>query len=96
MIEAISKSLGCSPNRRIITRLAPPKGCGWFGLVQALWQWVFTRLEPRRSRLKNEIGLILGQQLDEEKAAGRLVKLVRMRVAFSGVNKNVLPKKRLE
>ncbi|MFH7026033.1 MAG: hypothetical protein ACHBN1_11655 [Heteroscytonema crispum UTEX LB 1556] len=33
------------------------------------------------ARLKNEIGLALGQQLNEEKTAGRPVKLVRMRVA---------------
>jgi hypothetical protein len=47
----------------------------------ALWQWVFTRIEPKRTRLKNEIGQVLGQQLDEEKAAGRPVKLVRSRIA---------------
>ncbi len=44
-------------------------------------KWVFTRIEPKRNRLKNEIGQVLGQQLDEEKAAGRPVKLVRSRVA---------------
>ncbi|BAZ69159.1 MAG: transposase [Pelatocladus maniniholoensis HA4357-MV3] len=47
----------------------------------ALWQWVFTRIEPKRNRLKNEIGELLGGQLDSEKAAGRPVKLVRSRIA---------------
>ncbi|MFB2770350.1 transposase [Pelatocladus sp. BLCC-F211] len=47
----------------------------------ALWQWVFTRIEPKHSRLKNEIGQILGEKLDSEKAAGRPVRLVRSRIA---------------
>jgi hypothetical protein len=51
---------------------------------KSLWQWVFTRIEPKRSRLKNDIGKILGEQLDTEKAAGRPVKLVRNRVAAKG------------
>lgn len=48
---------------------------------KALWQWVFTKIEPARSRLKNEIGEKLGKQLDDEKAAGRPVRLVRSRIA---------------
>lgn len=46
----------------------------------ALWQWVFTRIEPRRQRLNNDIGNQLGERLDAEKAAGRPIKLVRSRV----------------
>ncbi|MGI2903325.1 transposase [Tolypothrix sp. VBCCA 56010] len=46
----------------------------------AFWQWVFTRIEVKRCRLDNEIGAILGAQLDAEKAAGRPVRLVRSRV----------------
>nr|WP_232224114.1 hypothetical protein [Mastigocladopsis repens] len=52
---------------------------------KSFWQWVFTRIEPQRSRLKNEIGEILGKQLDDEKASGRPIKLVRMRVAAHAV-----------
>jgi hypothetical protein len=55
---------------------------------KAFWQWVFTRIEPARwrsppqaSRLNNHIGEQLGEILDREKAAGRPVKLVRMKVA---------------
>jgi hypothetical protein len=45
---------------------------------------VFTRIEPKRSRLKNDIGKTLGEQLDAEKAAGRPVKLVRNRIVAKG------------
>lgn len=51
----------------------------------ALWQWIFTRIEPKRSRLKNPIGQLLGAKLDEEKAQGRPVKLVRSRIAAKAV-----------
>lgn len=51
----------------------------------AMWQWVFTRIEPKRNRLDNEIGLKLGEKLDAEKAAGRPIRLVRSRVAVLGV-----------
>lgn len=47
---------------------------------QALWQWVFTRIEPKHSRLKNEIGQLLGEELEAEKASGKPVKLVRSRI----------------
>ena len=47
----------------------------------ALWQWVFTRIEIKRSRPKNEIGEQLGNLLDLEKSSGRPIKLVRIRVA---------------
>ncbi|MEA5505106.1 hypothetical protein VB735_18735 [Halotia wernerae UHCC 0503] len=50
----------------------------------ALWQWVFTRIEPKRSRLKNEIDKTLSEKLDTEKAASRPVKLVRMKIAAIG------------
>jgi hypothetical protein len=43
---------------------------------------IFTR---QRSRLKNEIGKSLGEKLDIEKAAGRPVKLVRMKIAAQAV-----------
>lgn len=47
----------------------------------ALWQWVFTRIEVKRSRPNNEIGEQLGDLLDEEKSKGRPIKLVRTRLA---------------
>jgi hypothetical protein len=54
---------------------------------KSLWQWVFTRIEPKRSRLKNDIGKILGEQLDAEKGAGRPVKLVRNRIAALAIGR---------
>lgn len=47
---------------------------------QGLWLWVFTRIESQRSRLKNEIGQLLGKALDDEKASGRPIRLVRARI----------------
>jgi len=47
----------------------------------ALWQWVFTRIEPRRCRLPNPIGERLGEMIDREKANKRPIKLVRSRVS---------------
>ncbi len=34
-----------------------------------------------RSRLKNQIGEVLGNELDQEKALGRTAKLVRSRIS---------------
>ena len=47
----------------------------------ALWQWIFTRIEIRRKRPQNEIGLILGEFCDREKASGKPIRLIRMRIA---------------
>jgi hypothetical protein len=44
-------------------------------------KWVFTRIEVKRCRLDNEIGAVLGSQLDAEKAVGRPVRLVRSRIS---------------
>ncbi|NEU75517.1 IS110 family transposase, partial [Hassallia byssoidea VB512170] len=41
----------------------------------------FTRIEVKRCRLDNEIGEILGSQLDAEKSQGRPVRLVRSRIS---------------
>nr|WP_026733713.1 hypothetical protein [Fischerella sp. PCC 9605] len=48
---------------------------------KALWQWVFSRIEPKRQRPNSEIGKSLGEYLDAEKAAGKPVQLVRSRVS---------------
>ena len=46
----------------------------------ALWQWIFTCLEVKRNRPKTIIGQELGKYLDVEKATGKPIRLVRMRV----------------
>ena len=45
----------------------------------------FTRIEPRRCRLANDIGDRLGEIIDAEKLSGRPVRLVRSRVAAKAV-----------
>ncbi|WP_017652155.1 transposase [Fortiea contorta] len=52
---------------------------------KALWQWVFTAIEPRTKRPKNQIGKFLGDYLDSQKALGIPVQLVRSRTAVKGV-----------
>ncbi|PAX52869.1 IS110 family transposase [Brunnivagina elsteri] len=51
---------------------------------KALWQWVFTGLEPKR-RLSNETVKTLCEYLDAEKASGKPIRLVRSRVAVKAV-----------
>jgi len=52
---------------------------------KALWQWLFTRIEPQKCRLRNEIGELLGAELDREKAQGKPLRLVRSRVCAKAV-----------
>ena len=81
-LRRFQKALGMAPSQASSGDLKKSKVVGGSDLCRkALWQWVFTRIEPGRSRLKNEIGVALGQQLDSEKAAGRPVRLVRSRIA---------------
>lgn len=80
-LRRFQKALGLAPNQESSGDRHKSKVVGGSDLCrQALWQWVFTRIEPRRSRLKNEIGELLGDELDQEKAKGRPVKLVRSRI----------------
>lgn len=51
----------------------------------ALWQWLFTRIEPPKQRLKTDIGKLLGARLDEEKQH-KPVKLARSRVCAYAVD----------
>ncbi|MCC5606660.1 IS110 family transposase [Nostoc sp. CHAB 5834] len=81
-LRRFQKALGTAPSLRQSGDKKKTKVVGGSDLCRkSLWQWVYTRIEPKRSRLKNDIGKTLGEQLDTEKAAGRPVKLVRNRVA---------------
>lgn len=85
-LRRFQKALGVAPSEESSGDKSRKKIVGGSDLCRrALWQWVFTRLEPKHSRLKNEIGQALGEFLDTEKSAGRPVKLVRMRVAAKAV-----------
>ncbi|WP_019498016.1 transposase, partial [Pseudanabaena sp. PCC 6802] len=52
---------------------------------RSLWQWIFTRVEPHKSRGTNPILNELGKDLDEYKAMGRPIKLARITVAAKAV-----------
>jgi hypothetical protein len=81
-LRRFQKALGAAPSMEQSGDKKKSKVVGGSDLCRkSLWQWVYTRIEPRRARLKNEIGKSLGEQLDAEKASGRPVKLVRNRVA---------------
>ncbi len=47
----------------------------------ALWQWVFTRIELKKNRVKNSLGTALGEIFDAEKEQSRPIRLVRSRIA---------------
>ncbi|MDZ7970300.1 MAG: IS110 family transposase [Nostoc sp. DedSLP03] len=84
-LRRFQKALGAAPSLEASGDSRKSKVVGGSDLCRkSLWQWVFTRIEPKRSRLKNDIGKTLGEQLDIEKAAGRSVKLVRNRIAAKG------------
>ncbi|MBD2773193.1 IS110 family transposase [Iningainema tapete] len=81
-LRRFQKALGMAPSQNSSGDTSKIKVAGGSELCRkALWQWVFTRIEPKNSRLKNEIGKKLGKQLDDEKAAGRPPRLVRSRIA---------------
>lgn len=84
-LRRFQKALGVAPSLEASGDKRKIKVVGGSDLCRlSLWQWVYTRLEPKRSRLKNEIGEFLGNKLVVEKEAGRPIKLVRMKIAAIG------------
>lgn len=80
------KALGVSPTLEASGDLKRSKIVGGSDLCRkALWQWLFTRIEPSARRLNNDIGRILGEALDIEKSAGRPIKLIRSRICAKAV-----------
>ncbi|MEG5048305.1 IS110 family transposase [Microcoleus sp. B4-C1] len=85
-LRRFMKALGCAPSQESSGDLQKSKVAGGSALCRrALWQWIFTRIEPNNRRLSNETGRHLGEMLDSEKASGRPVKLARSRVAAKAV-----------
>jgi transposase len=85
-LRRFQKALGVAPSLEASGDVRRVKIVGGSDLCRAaLWQWVFTRLEPKHCRLKNSVGQQLGEYLDNQKTAGHPVKLVRMRVAAKAV-----------
>lgn len=73
------KALGVAPTREDSGDKKSSKKAGSSLCRIALWQWLFTRIEPHRNRVKNEIGISLGEALDTAKKV-KPVKLARSRV----------------
>lgn len=85
-LRKFQKMLGLAPNKEYSGDRQLIKVSGGNNLTRiAMWQWVFTVIEPKGNRLNNKIGEKLGKKIDEEKAAGRPTRLVRSRVAAQGV-----------
>lgn len=73
------KALGVAPTREDSGDKHSSKKAGSQLCRMALWQWLFTRIEPQRNRVKSHLGKTLGELLDAEKKT-RPVKLARSRV----------------
>ncbi|MBD0311021.1 MAG: IS110 family transposase, partial [Microcoleus sp. T1-bin1] len=85
-LRRFMKALGCAPSQECSGDINRSKVSGGSDLCRkALWQWIFTRIEPKQRRLANDIGCHLGEMIDAEKASGRPVKLARSRVAAKAV-----------
>lgn len=85
-LRRFMKALGYAPSQESSGDSQKAKVVGGSDLCRkGLWQWVFTRIEPQRCRLKNDVGRLLGEMIDSEKASGRPIKLVRSRVAAKAV-----------
>lgn len=80
------KALGIAPTEESSGDKNSKKIVGGSDLCRkALWQWIFTKLEVRRNRSSTTVCKKLAVYLDAEKATGKAVALVRMRVAAKAV-----------
>jgi transposase len=84
-LRKFQKALGVAPSQESSGDIAKSKVSGGSALCRrALWQWVFSAVEPVKRRT-NPITVELGKFADTEKTAGKPVKLIRMRVAVKAV-----------
>ncbi len=75
------KALGVGPTREDSGDKKKSKKAGSSLIRRALWQWVFTRIEPKRNRVKNSIVKALSEIFDREKEQSRPIQLIRSRIA---------------
>ena len=74
------KALGVAPTENSSGDKKGKKVIGGSRLCRtALWQWTFTRVEPKRNR-NTPILIELGEFVDEQKAHGKPIKLIRSHV----------------
>jgi len=85
-LRRFQKALGVAPSQESSGDSVKIKIVGGSAVCRkALWQWIFTRIEKKSSRLNNDIYLALGAYLDSQKLEGRPVQLVRSRTAARAV-----------
>lgn len=82
-----SKALGTAPTREWSGDGARSKKAGSSLCRTALWQWIFTRIEVKRGRLKNERFLEIAERFDQLKESGIPIKLVRGKVSAFAVRR---------
>ncbi len=81
-LRRFQKTLGLAPSLESSGDKKGIKTCLGSQLCRkAMWQWVFSGLEPKTRRLSNETIKTLCDYLDTEKTSGKPVRLVRSRVA---------------
>jgi transposase len=84
-LRKFQKTLGVAPSQESSGDIAKRKVSGGSALCRrALWQWVFSAIEPAKCRTTPTL-ISLGEFLDIEKSSGKPIKLVRMRVAVRAV-----------
>ena len=79
-LRRFQKALGTAPSREESGDTRRTKKAGSSVCRIAMWQWVFTRIEVKRSRPKSAIAQTLSEMYDREKKS-KPIKLVRSRVA---------------
>jgi hypothetical protein len=85
-LNRFCKGLGYAPSLESSGDITRSRVSGGSDLCRkALWQWIFTRIEPQRARFNNDMGSWLGEIMDAEKLSRRSVRLVRSRVAAKAV-----------
>ncbi len=85
-LRRFQKALGVAPSQESSGDSVKIKIVGGNAICRkALWQWVFTTIEVKRCRIKNEIGQSLGKYLDTQKHEGRPVQLARSRTSARAV-----------
>jgi RNase P protein component len=81
----LQKALGVAPTREESGDAKVTKKAGSSLCRSALWQWVFTRIEPPKRRLKTPTGKLLGELFDVEKKH-KPIKLARSRVMSKAID----------
>lgn len=79
-LRRFQKALGTAPTREDSGDKHTTKKAGSALCRIALWQWIFTRIEPQKMRPKNATGKLLAELFDADKSC-KPIKLARSRVA---------------